>query len=227
MQSAGQPATARGGRRFRLAAGLLNLVTAACSIAFTAGAAPPPETTPRPLLALSVGGWFFASEDMQRTYGAVPTVGLWIHINDGPSAQYFLGVQYGARRGDNNYGDPVFESGGNAKVTAVPIEFGLRANLRRRHRPGIFLGIAGDYIRTWETVRGTHRPNPEVPETIRNWALGLRLLAGPEVEIGRGHWVAGSEFSVGGSFTPSEPHDNQRTIDLAGLAVRAYVARRL
>lgn len=193
------------------------------------------QATPRPLLAVTVGGSRFTSEDLRRTYGSVPAVGLRVHVNDGPSAQYFLGIQYASRRGDSFYDDPVFESSGSAKLVVMPIEFGLRTNLRRGHRPGVFLGIAGEYSRIWERVRGTHHSNPRASETIRGWGLGVRVVAGPEFELGRGPWIMGTEFSAGRQLSWTGVHarsnresrGDHRTVELTGLAVRAYLGRRL
>jgi hypothetical protein len=120
-----------------------------------------PRATPRPLLAVSVSGSLFADEDMRRTYGGAPAVGLRIHVDDGVSAQYFLGVQFCSQRGDSYHGDPVFESSGNARLTVVPFELGLRTNPRRSHRQGFFVGAAGEYSRVWEKVRGADDQNPK------------------------------------------------------------------
>lgn len=191
--------------------------------------------TPRPFLAVSLSGSGFADEDLRSTYGVAPAVGLWFHINDGPPAQYFLGIQYCSKRGDVFYDDPVFESSGSAKLVVMPVEFGLRTNLRRGHRTALFLGFAAEYSLIWETVRGAYYSNPSASETIHAWGLGFRVLAGPEFDFGRGPWVMGAEFSAGRHMSYSdldvgsdgESGHDQRTVELTGLALRGYLGRRL
>jgi hypothetical protein len=174
------PVTARNARQMRLdlAANLLALILTTVSIAPAVRAESPPEATRRPAVALSLGGFFFANDDMRRTYGTAPAAGLWFCVNDGPSAQLFLGIQCCSKRGNSYYGDPVFEHSRNARVTVVPVSVGLRTNPRRRHRQGIFVGIAGEYIRTWETVQGVRGWAPRTSDTVRSWGLGGRVLGG-------------------------------------------------
>jgi hypothetical protein len=187
----------------------------------------PPQVTPRPLLAVSLGGSLYANEDMRTTYGAAPAVGLWIHVNDGPSAQYLLGIQYGSKRGNPLYGDPVFEGGETARLTVMSIRIGLRGNLVPRHRLGLFLGFAGEYGRVWETLRGVSDPDLNLPESVHHWGLGGRLLAGPEFELSPGRWIVGTEFSICLLSIHQDDRYRRWTEEASGPAVRAYLGRRL
>ncbi len=218
--------TSNRGRSLPIALSLLGLVVGMGASAPAARAHEVPEKTPRPLLAAIVGGSIFADEEMRRMYGTLPAVGLRIHLADGPSVQYVLGVRYCARRGNGFYDDPVFESD-DAKLTLMPVELGLRTNLMRRHRHAFYLGVAGEYVRVWEAIQGADGSDPSVSETFRSWALGVRLLGGPEFDLGGGGWLVGSEFSLGRSFTAEAPDHHGWTAELTGPAVLGYVARRL
>jgi hypothetical protein len=169
----------------------------------------------------------FANEDLQRTYGTAPAIGLWVHVNDGPSAQYLMGIQYCSQRGNPLYGDPVFEGGETARLTVMSIRIGLRGNLRPRHRLGLFLGFAGEHSRIWQTVRGVSDPDLNPSKTVHHWGLGGRLLAGPEFELSPGRWAVGTEFSVGLHRTHHESRYRRWTDEHSGLAARVYVGRRL
>jgi hypothetical protein len=187
----------------------------------------PPQVTPRPLLAVSLGWFFFADQDIRKTYGAAPAVGLWLHVNDGPSAQYLLGIQYGSKRGNPLYGDPVFEGGETARLTVMSTRIGLRGNFRPRHRLGLLLGFAGEYSRIWQTVRGVSDPDLNLPASVHHWGLGGRLLAGPEFELSPGRWAVGTEFSICLLSIHHEDRYRRWTEEASGPAVRAYVGRRL
>jgi hypothetical protein len=245
MRSPRRWVSSRVRQRLHVAVSLPALVTGVWATAATVRAAPgipavpavpaapavradrPPQVTPRPLLAVSLGGSLYANEDMRRTYGSVPAVGLWIHVNDGPSAQYLLGIQYGSKRGNPLYGDPVFEGGETARLTVMSIRIGLRGNLMPRHRLGLFLGLAGEYSRIWETVRGVSDPDLNVPETAHDVGLGGQLLVGPEFELSPGRWVVGTEFSIRLLSIPHEYRHRRWTEEPSGPAVRAYLGRRL
>ncbi|MBD3236626.1 MAG: hypothetical protein GF330_07975 [Candidatus Eisenbacteria bacterium] len=179
----------------------------------------------RPALGLIAGGRSFVDEDLQRTYGTVPELGLRLLLPFEPRTHFFLGVGYVFDDGDPYYGDPHFDGDGAARLRLLPLEFGVRTNTLAHSTHRFHLGAAIQYTRASERIRGGAGGSMAGMPSYSGWGWGGRILAGPEWRLGSAGLAAGAEVSLGIGTVYGRHQHREREIALFGMRLRAYLTR--
>jgi hypothetical protein len=176
-----------------------------------------------PPTALLVGGRTFTDEDLNRTYGTLPEIGLRVLLPFEPRTHFFLGAGAVLGEGDPHYGQAHFSGEGAARLRLMPLEFGVRTNTIRHPWHSFFVGVAVQYTRASERIRGDVGGSAAEGATYVGWGWGGRVLAGPEWRFGRGTTGVGIEISYGVGHVYAEHEYRQREVGLTGLRLCGYL----
>lgn len=176
-----------------------------------------------PGLALLAGGRASTDDDLQRTYGTLPEIGLRLLLPFEPRTHFFLGAAYAFDDGNPYYTEPHFSGDGTARLRLTPLEFGVRTNTIAHPRHRFYLGVAVQYTRASERITGVGGSVPGETPTYIGWAWGGRVLAGPEWRFGSGATGAGIELSWGVGTVYARHEYREREVGLTGMRLRGYL----
>jgi len=178
-----------------------------------------------PSISLDLGILAPSDSDLMDTYGILPAVGARASLNLDKALEFYIGASYTRKSGDPYYDDGTF-AGPKARLTAVPIRFGLRHDLLDTPGRALFIGTEIHYLWVKERVPGTASADqPRSPE-YDGWGWGWQITAGPEWEAKADRVAFGIEVALGRNNVRVEHFDafqRRRDVDLSAFSSRGYV----
>jgi hypothetical protein len=172
-------------------------------------------------LALTLGYRVFDDQDMDQTYGGLPTVGVEASFTIAGQAVFFAGVGYGRRDGDPYYDRPDF-TGGSSTLKVVPVTLGLRGDFSSNAQLGL-LGVFGVEA-AWveERVPGAESWAGAADEAQDGWIRGIYFAFGPELRSADRSRAAGLLFRIGGAEGDLGGRYDSHGVNLTGMGVRFH-----
>jgi len=156
--------------------------------------------------------------EMDATYGIVPGAGLGVSIATSRDSWFLLRLRYLTSSGNPYHDIAGYESGREARLAAVPLTMGFRANLARHPRFRFNIGTA--FSIAWIRER---LPDPLLPEhdsVYSGHGSGLSFWAGPEILFAHGRRSVAMELGWGGFSARLDGHAASPDTDLTGLNAR-------
>lgn len=178
-------------------------------------------------LGLSLGNASFAGEDLRETYGSAAVLSLRMVSDLDAKAQFFCGIGYSANSGNPAGRDPGFQSLERSVLTLMPIDAGLRLNLREAPGWRLYLGVAWEWIWARETLRGAYAEDPSARRNWTGWGPGARLLFGPEWMFASERFTFGLEFSAASRRVELRSGRYRRQNQLSEGSATLYLTKKL
>lgn len=173
-----------------------------------------------PRLEAHAGAIVLSQSDMNATYGALFTGGLALSLRTSERSRLGLGLGYGRREGDPYAPDDDGFSGGQARVTCVPLSLSLRTTLVRGRSVDLIGGVDLQYAWLQERVpTGLVAPGLE---TFDGEAAGIVVSLGPSWTHGR--HVLSLDVALGGVSGEVQLGTRRHEVDLRGLHLRVGYA---
>ena len=178
---------------------------------------------PRPRLVVMGGGLGLMDDDMDDTYGLIPTFGVGLTLPIGPQYLTFVNVHYLQKKGDPFYDNPDF-TGETNRVRAVPVDFGLLVDVSTYPSFSACLGLGLQLA--WIEERAPQR-DPSQSATLTDytgWGGGFLVFLTTEWRPGGGPLGVGAKIGWGGSDGEVGPGSSKHLVNLSGSAVSAFVS---
>jgi hypothetical protein len=170
-------------------------------------------------LEVGAGVQSLSDEDLDRTYGLLPSIGVGASWRLAASTRLVIGARYACSRGDPYYDMPGFSGGDDATLRAVPLTIGVRANLNPGSRLRYHVGCALQLAWLQETF-----PVDGGPNRFTGYGIGPLVMTGPEWRSRDERRAVGLEFGLGARGGHVDHGTDRHDVDLTGVQVRLYYA---
>ncbi len=168
-------------------------------------------------LEFGPGAQSLDNDDLDRTYGLLPSFGLGVSWLLVAQTRLVFGVRYARSGGDPYYDMPDFRSDDGATLRAVPVTLGVRGNLNPHSRLRYHLGCALQVAWLQETV-----PVDGGLNRFTGYGVGALLTSGPEWRSRDGRRALGLELAWGGRGGHIDHGADSHDVDLTGIHARLY-----
>jgi hypothetical protein len=180
----------------------------------SATAGPTPLDGP-PHLVVRAGVVSAFDDDIDSTYGVIPTGELGVGWPIGGNTRLLLLTGYGTRSGDPYRDRDVFESDSVSRVRIVPFTLEMRVDLSGRGPVRAILGLAAQTAWIEERI-----PGWAGVESRDGQGYGLLISLGAEWRPSDERRALSLDVALGGLAGEVEHDPNHHDVDLRGVTVR-------
>jgi hypothetical protein len=173
-------------------------------------------------ISILSGGYFvWEANDVQKTYGFIPTSGIRIAKIFDNLNEVFLSVEHTNSYGDPYYNHPDFVSSQKSKLKVVPIRCGVRFFESQTGNVRICVGGGLSYYWIEEKTPGFAE---SAPHNYSGYGFGIDFFAAPELHFGDNQYAAGIEFALGSRKVKMSDNHVYQDLNMSGMSVRGYVS---